>query len=135
MSAKTQYFTADQIKAAHAKVRSGADFPNYIKEIKLLGVTGYTSYVEDGHVDYFGEDNHRATVPAKYNRLPVAEKTDIDAFKADLKAHQLGKTNFPTFCNDCAKSGIEKWLVNIDAMTCTYYNKAGQPVLVEKIPG
>jgi len=28
-------FTVEQIKAAHSKVKSGADFPSYIKEIKL----------------------------------------------------------------------------------------------------
>ncbi len=27
-------FTVEQIKAAHSKVKSGADFPSYIKEIK-----------------------------------------------------------------------------------------------------
>lgn len=29
-------FTVEQIKAAHAKVKSGADFPGYITEIKSL---------------------------------------------------------------------------------------------------
>ena len=31
-------FTAEQIITAHSKVKSGADFPNYIKDIKALGV-------------------------------------------------------------------------------------------------
>ena len=34
-------FTVEQIKAAHSKVQSGADFPAYIREIKELGVTHY----------------------------------------------------------------------------------------------
>ena len=33
--------TVAQIKAAQIKVKSGADFPAYIKEIKTLGVTQY----------------------------------------------------------------------------------------------
>jgi hypothetical protein len=33
--------TVAQIKAAHSKVKSGADFPAYIKESKALGVTQY----------------------------------------------------------------------------------------------
>lgn len=40
-------FTAEQIKAAHSKVKSGADFPSYIQEIKALGVTHYEAHVED----------------------------------------------------------------------------------------
>ena len=47
-------FTLDQIKSAHSKVKSGADFPAYIREIKELGVTYYEAYVADGHVDYHG---------------------------------------------------------------------------------
>jgi len=42
-------FTTEQIKAAHGKIKSGADFPSYIKEIKGLGVTHYEAYITDGH--------------------------------------------------------------------------------------
>ena len=31
-------FSLDQIQQAHSKLKSGADFPVYIHEIKLLGV-------------------------------------------------------------------------------------------------
>lgn len=32
-------FTIEQIKTAHSQVKSGADFPAYIQEIKKLGDT------------------------------------------------------------------------------------------------
>ena len=57
-------FTVEQIKAAHSKVKSGADFPAYIKEIKTLGVTHYEAYVTDGHINYHGANNYIAKVPA-----------------------------------------------------------------------
>ena len=44
-------FTIEQIQSAHSKVKSGADFPKYIQEIKALGVTSYETYVEDGRTD------------------------------------------------------------------------------------
>ena len=50
-------FTVGQINAANSKVKSGADFPVYIKEIKSLGVTHYETYVTDGHIDYHGGDD------------------------------------------------------------------------------
>lgn len=127
-------FTLAAIKSAHSKVKTGADFPDYIKEIKQLGVTHYNSYVEDGHVDYFGDKDYQVTSPARYDKLPIPDQCNIDVFKADLAAHQQGKTNFQTFCNDCAKSGIKKWAIDMDKMTCTYYDKACNTVLVEKIP-
>jgi uncharacterized protein YbcV (DUF1398 family) len=127
-------FTIEQIKTAHSKVKSGADFPSYIQDLKQLGVTSYDSYVSDGHTNYFGENDFKITSQAKYETIAIANETDENQFKADLKAHQQGKTDYPTFCSDCAKSGIEKWSVNLDKMTCTYYDKAGNEILEEKIP-
>lgn len=127
-------FTVEQIKEAHSKVKSGADFPAYIQDIKKLGVTYYESFVKDGHTDYFGDDNYKTSSPARYSDLKIADRSNIQQFKTDIQAHQQGKTDYPTFCNDCAKSGIEKWAVNIEKMTCTYYDMAGNEILVEAIP-
>ena len=127
-------FTAEQIKAAHSKVKSGADFPGYISEIKALGVTHYGAYVSDGHIDYHGANNHTAKVPEKYEPLPIAETAKVEEFKAELLAHQQGKTDYLTFIKMCASTGIEKWEIKISDMTCTYYDKAGNEVLTEQIP-
>lgn len=127
-------FTPDQIKAAHSKVKSGADFPAYIQDLKKLGVTHYVAFVEDGHTDFFGGSDFKKTSPAKYVALLISEKSNENQFEADLKAHQSGKTDYPTFCNDAAKSGIEKWAVDTEKMTCTYFDKSGHEILVEVIP-
>ncbi len=127
-------FTSEQIKTAHSKMKSGADFPSYINNIKLLGVTGYETYVSDGHTDYYGANDFKISTVAKYDTLIIAEKSNAEQFKMDLKAHQQGQTNFPTFCNDCANTGIEKWAVRMDKMTCTYFDKLGNEILVEIVP-
>jgi uncharacterized protein YbcV (DUF1398 family) len=127
-------FTIEQIKAAHAKVKSGTDFPNYIKDLLNLGVTFYETYVVDGHTVYFGSDNYNTSTSDVYASLTIADTSNIAAFKADLKAHQEGKTDYMTFCNDCAKSGVEKWAVCMDKMTCTYYDISGNEMLTEVIP-
>jgi len=127
-------FTVEQIKAAHSKVKSGADFPSYIKEIKLLGVTHYEAYVSDGHTDYHGRSDYTATVPAKYEPMAIANIPQTEKFVAELLAHQQGKTDYLTFIKMCAETGIEKWEICMDKMTCTYYDKAGNEILVEKIP-
>ncbi|MFT3822769.1 MAG: DUF1398 family protein [Chitinophagaceae bacterium] len=127
-------FTVEQILAAHSKVRSGADFPAYIRDLKQLGVTSYETFVTDGHTDYYGANNYQTSSPAKYAALVITDKHNNEQFKTDLKAHQQGKTDYPTFCNDCARSGVEKWAVSIDKMTCTYFDKGENEVLVEEIP-
>lgn len=127
-------FTVEQIKSAHSKVKSGADFPSYIQELIRLGVVFYEAYVTDGHTDYCGNDNFKTSTPPKYGQLKIADQSNLEQFKSDLKAHQQGKTNYSTFCSDCAKSGIEKWTVSMGKMTCTYFDKAGNEMLVEVIP-
>jgi uncharacterized protein YbcV (DUF1398 family) len=127
-------FTIEQIKAAHAKVKSGADFSNYIKELKALGVTGYETWVADGHTEYFGDNNYKEQSQPMYPNLGITYNSDLPKFAHYLKIHQEGKTNYLSFCHHCAETGIEKWIVSLEAMTCTYFDKSGKKVLVEKIP-
>lgn len=127
-------FTAEQIKTAHSKVKSGADFPAYIQEIKLLGVIQYEAYVTDGHVDYYGTNGYTLQIPQKYEPLSIVNHVQEKEFRAQLLAHQQGKTDYLTFIHMCADTGIEKWRIHIPQMTCTYFDKAGREVLTEQIP-
>ena len=127
-------FTIEQIKAAHRKVKSGADFPAYIQAIKKIGVTGYETFVTDGHTDYFGANGYKTSSVARHDGLKIAETPNKEQFKMDLKEHQQGKTDYQTFIEMCATFGIEKWVVCIDKMSCTYYDKMGNEILVEPIP-
>lgn len=127
-------FTVDQIKAAHSKVKSGADFPAYVQDLIKLGVASYDTYVADGHTDYYGANGYKTTSPARYEPLIVAELSNDAEFKAKLKEHQQGKSDYRTFIRQCAEFGVYKWIVLMDKMTCTYYDKAGKELLVEVIP-
>lgn len=126
-------FIVEQIKTAHSKVKSGADFPAYIQDIKKIGVTYYETFVTDGRTDYYGENDYKTTSPARYEPLDIANTVNTEQFRKDLKEHQQGKTDYPTFIKMCATFGIETWVVCIDKMTCTYYDKKGKEVLVEEI--
>lgn len=127
-------FTLEQIKSAHSKVKSGADFPNYVQELISLGVSSYEALVGNGKTIYYGNDNFVLEGEPKYDTLPIASTLNKEQFEQDLKAHQQGKTDFMTFCNDCAKSGIVKWILDFEKLTCVYYDLKNNEVLIEKIP-
>ena len=38
------------------------------------------------------------------------------------------------FCGDCAESGVEKWTLDLEAETCTYYDSHGETLIVERFP-
>lgn len=127
-------FTVEQIKKAHSKVKSGADFPKYIQEIKGFGVTAFETWVKDSHTDYAGTNNYQTSSKPMYENLTIADNNNKEKFEYCLKSHQQGETDYFAFCKHCAETGIEKWLVDLDDMTCTYYDKAGNKILVESIP-
>ncbi len=127
-------FTIDEIKAEHQKVKSGADFPNYIKAIKDLGVANYVTYVSDGNAEYFDAENRSVSTGAKYKMMNIAEDLNLDEFKSRLKLHQEGGTDYPTFCKDCAETGIKGWKMDLIHLTCTYFDNSGNDVLTEQVP-
>lgn len=127
-------FTIDQIKSAHSKVKSGTDFPGYVQELIRLGVLSYDTYVSDGHTKYTGENNYTIQSDAKYPAMDIAATSDSGQFRQYLKIHQQGQTGYLLFCKHSAETGVEKWTVDMMEMTCTYYDKAGNKLLVENIP-
>lgn len=127
-------FTVEQIELAHSKIKSGAEFPKYIQEIKEIGVTAFETWVTDSHTEYFGKDNFQTISKPKYEELNIANFSNKDKFEEYLKIHQKGETDYFTFCKHCAETGIEKWIVNLNKMTCTYYDKAENEILIENVP-
>ena len=131
---KITMFTIQQIHEAHAKVKSGADFPKYMQDIIALGVTSFETFVFDNHTHYYGINDFQIASVGFSETLTIADESNVEQFKSDLKSHQQGNTDYMTFLNDCAKSGVEKWIVVMDKMTCSYYDKAGNEMVVEVIP-
>lgn len=127
-------FTVEQIELAHSKIKSGAEFPKYIQDIKGLGVIAFETWVTDSHTEYFGKNNFRIKSKPKYEKIDIVNNGDKDKFLEYLKIHQKGETDYFTFCKHCAQTGIEKWIVRLDEMTCTYYDKVGNEILVEIVP-
>lgn len=127
-------FTLQQIKAAHAKVKSGADFPKYIKDIKSQGLEKYIFNVIDGATTYYGENGHHLTAPPIYEPKiisPVASPGDL---RHIISVHQQGKTDFPTFCEQVAAAGVKQWVINTQSMLCIYEDIYGKEIVAEPIP-
>ncbi|OON69946.1 DUF1398 domain-containing protein [Hymenobacter sp. CRA2] len=126
-------FTLDQINATHAKVKSGADFPQYVQDMKQLGVVAYEMYVTDGHARYVGVGQELRSEPVRPPQF-IAVHGDKQALEHALSMHQRGQTDYPTFCRQAAEAGVEKWTTRTVELTCTYYDLQGQVLLVEAIP-
>ncbi|TCC97937.1 DUF1398 domain-containing protein [Pedobacter hiemivivus] len=122
------------IEQEQEKVKSGADFPKYVQAIKELGVAEFVTYVSNSHTLYSGHNGHQLSSKAQYEPLVVAAVGNKKKFRKYLKMHQAGQTDYLSFCRHCAETGIDRWIVNLSLMTCTYYDQKHQLVLTEPIP-
>lgn len=127
-------FTITQIQDASKKVKSGADFPRLVQDLKAIGVTYYENHVADGRTNYFGTNNFTIDGAAKYPALTVSDKGSSDKLKQAISIHQQGQTDYMTFCKQAAEAGVEKWRTSMTEMTVTYLDKSNNELTVEPIP-
>jgi uncharacterized protein YbcV (DUF1398 family) len=127
-------FTVQQIKAVHAKVKTGADFPTYVQEIKKLGLLRYEYLVYNGQTVYHGANDFQVRSEAIYTEKTISEVSSPEAVKQIITEHQQGKTDFSTFCIQVAGAGVEKWVVDTQTMLCSYYDLGGNTMVAEPIP-
>jgi len=126
-------FTIEQIDDLHARLGSAKTLPEYVQALKALGVKRYDSYLADGHSEYFGQGDHKVVSPPVHEVLPVAETSQREMFLQHLSRHEQRQTTYLEMSRGLAQSGIEKWTVDTGRMTMTFYDKAGNEMLVEQI--
>lgn len=127
-------FTARQIKEAHAKVKSGADYPRYVQELKELGVVRYDFIVGNGGNVFHGGNGFSLKTENQCDGLQVADWSSTEKLQRAISIHQQGRTDFKTFCQQAADAGVEKWVSDLEKMQVLYYDKAGTLLLSEPIP-
>lgn len=127
-------FTLPQIQQAFARVRSGADFPRLVQDLKEIGVTHYDNYVAEGSIRYYGTGGFSLEAPPKYAGLVVNDRGSAEALGHSLVIHQQGQTDYLTFCEQAAAAGVEKWSIRMADMTVTYFDKQRNILVVEAIP-
>ncbi|MGO4875312.1 DUF1398 domain-containing protein [Pedobacter psychrotolerans] len=127
-------FTKEDIHAATSRIKSGSDFPQFIQELKEMGVIRNDVYVSNGLSAYFASEEEVLQIsPEEYPDLVISVEPSVEKLKHALKIHQNGETGFISFCEHAADAGVEKWITDVKDMTCTYYDTAGNELVKEKI--
>jgi len=127
-------FSIEEIKASESKIKTGADFPQFIKEIKEIGVVRNDVYVSNGLSIYFDSEDHSVQAsPDEYPSLVINDKSSVDKLRHALQVHQKGETNYITFCRQAADAGVEKWIIDLKEMSCTYLDTEQKELVKEEI--
>lgn len=125
--------TLESIHQAHQRY-TGPDFPKLIRVFKEMGIVRNHFDLETGQVTYL--DRSGASLEDEGIRVDftIPEEAVLNRVRVALKRNQRGESDFPTFCNEMAQAGIVRWISDLEAMTCTYYDKPGRAVVTESIP-
>ncbi|MDQ7948293.1 MAG: DUF1398 family protein [Pedobacter sp.] len=127
-------FTLEEINNALKEVKTGADFPAFAAKLRSMGVKRNDVYVMNGMAIYFGSGDETIESAPVYENLLIAAQSDPASFQDSLKAHQIGETDFFTFCRQAADAGVEKWIIDLTEGATRYLDMSGNEVFVEKIP-
>jgi uncharacterized protein YbcV (DUF1398 family) len=125
-------FTLEQINDLHDRLGRAETLAEYLRGLRAIGVVCFDSYLADGHSEFFG-GGHSVVSPPAHHQLAVAETGDREEFLRHLKLHEQGKTSYVEMSEGLARSGIEKWTMDTGKLTVTYYDKAGNEMLAERI--
>ena len=126
-------FTLAQINAVHDRLGNANTLFEYVRTLKAIGVEKVDSYVADGHSEYFGKHGHKVISPAAYKTLTVAQTSNRESLLKHLALHNQGKTSYIEMSEGLADSGTEKWTVDTNKATMTFFDTAGNEMRSEAI--
>ena len=126
-------FSLASIIEAH-KQYTGPDFPKLIKAFKAMGMITNVFNLETGIVTYMNRSGEILESTGIKVEFDICGTGNYEEAVFALQRNQRGDSDFYTFCYEVAKASIYKWVSDLEAMTCSYYDKMGKAIIVENIP-
>ncbi|TDD52654.1 DUF1398 domain-containing protein [Kribbella antibiotica] len=121
-------FTLEQVDGIHDRLGSASTLGAFLQALGEIGVVSSDSYVTDGHATYFGVGGHEVSTGPAHDVFEVAAASDRDAFLAALE-----QGSYVEMSRALAAAGVEKWTFDTQALTITYYDRAGTALLSEEV--
>lgn len=125
--------TIENIQNAYATMQTDNDFLALVQALESIGVKTFSFYVHNGSEIFTDIENNQVHLPEKYKSMEISNTVNQDEFEQSLKSHQKRETDFSTFLNDCAKSGVSFWIVDLLTKSCTYFDKNKQLIYQETL--
>ncbi|HTD02261.1 DUF1398 family protein [Undibacterium sp.] len=126
-------FTLREIENAHAGVTSEI-VGQYLKDLYSLGVVSYTTYISDGHSEYFDENGDKLASEAIHDSYEISHEANDVAARRAIELHGCKVTDYLSFSKQLAEAGVCKWAMNPIAMTCTFYSMSSDQMSIDNIP-
>ncbi|MGY4395754.1 uncharacterized protein YbcV (DUF1398 family) [Sphingomonas sp. UYAg733] len=125
-------FTLEDIDRTHAGV-TRMTVRKYLTDLHDLGVVSYTTYISDGHSNYFDSEGNSLSSAPVHETYEISDQADRTAARQALDAHGRGETNYLAFTRQLAAAGVCIWVMDPVEMTCTLHSKSGERLLVDDV--
>lgn len=125
--------TLAEIDAVHDQFGMADTLDAYCRALADLDVTGYDSYVVDGHTVFRTTDGQELVTPAYHDVVEVATEPDHAAVHATLARVEAGELGYAEMSRLLGAAGLERWSVDTRRLVMTYTDVLGEAVLVEQL--
>ena len=125
--------TYEKFRQAQEK-SAGRKYPEYVKNLKEIGVQSYEVSVGDLLTTVYGNDGDPLEVPGASAQLVCSDTFFEPHLKAALASNQSGLTAYPEFMSEIAEAGVHRYVADLGSMMVTYYGKNPEDKYEEKIP-
>jgi uncharacterized protein YbcV (DUF1398 family) len=126
-------FTLEQITEIHDRLGNRDTLVDYLRALRDIGVEAYDSYVTDGHSEYFGAGGYQLVGPAFHETFAIAETCEKEQFLQYMQQVEQGGVGYVEMSRALADHGVERWTFDTERLTITYFDKAENVLLGEKV--
>jgi len=113
---------------------TGPDFPKLVREYRKMGIVTNIYNIETGLIIYENKSGKQIKDSGIKVNFEIIQSAVYEQALLSLQRNQKGESDFLTFCEEIGRAGIYKWVVDLENMTCSYYDKKENIVISEKVP-
>lgn len=115
------------------KVRVDADFSAFITALKGCEISYYIHFVSTGNITFVKNDENFIQLKSNRYLLKVNHTVNIQAVKEATMRHFSRESNYECYCDELAKSGVFRWLVNLSRNERSYYSVMNKCLYTESV--
>jgi uncharacterized protein YbcV (DUF1398 family) len=125
--------TLDQIQKIHDELGNSNTLASYLHALRSIGVLQYTSFISDGHSEYFCLNDEMVVSKAVHETFTVSDNVDNKQFLSVMSLTTEGKIGYIEMSKKLADSGIKGWVFDTKDLTISYIDKAGAIIYQELV--
>ncbi|PWJ54534.1 uncharacterized protein YbcV (DUF1398 family) [Dyadobacter jejuensis] len=111
--------TESLIESAEIKAK-GLPFPEFVKELKALGIDNYEVRVDSGDTTYTSKNGDKLVVPGRTAVFEPTETFKVEAVRQAIQRNQQGLTSYSDFLQEIGQAGIHTYLADLVSMRVIY---------------